>query len=239
MSDYKNKNYGRRSREEDSPVTFRDGEPVYRSEKKRSFGRSYDEGGQRSYGERKNRRSYEDRPYGEDKYEKKSKYGEDKYSYDKKKKYDDDKYSFDKKKKYDDDKYADKKRKYDDDKYADKKRKYEEKSERAEVRKEVAPEDLPYILMGRNAVREAIKAGRSIDRILVVEEQDGSLGEIINMARDRNLIIREVDRKKLDEMCMPFGHGDKPGNHQGIVAQVPGVEYCDVGDILALAKERG
>ncbi|MBQ3108566.1 MAG: 23S rRNA (guanosine(2251)-2'-O)-methyltransferase RlmB [Clostridia bacterium] len=93
--------------------------------------------------------------------------------------------------------------------------------------------------MGRNAVREAIKAGRSIDRILVVEEQDGSLGEIINMARDRNLIIREVDRKKLDEMCMPFGHGDKPGNHQGIVAQVPGVEYCDVGDILALAKERG
>ncbi|MBR0026717.1 MAG: hypothetical protein IJP37_06115, partial [Clostridia bacterium] len=216
MSDYKNKNYGRRSREEDTPVTFRDGEPVYRSEKKRSFGRSYDEGGQRAYGERKNRRSYEDRPYGEDKYEKKSKYGDDKYSYDKKKKYDDDKYSFDKKKKYDDDKYsydkkkkydddkyadkkrkydddkyADKKRKYDDDKYADKKRKYEEKSERAEVKKEVAPEDLPYILMGRNAVREAIKAGRSIDRILVVEEQDGSLGEIINMARDRNLIIRE------------------------------------------------
>lgn len=38
---------------------------------------------------------------------------------------------------------------------------------------------------------------------------------------------------------MPFGHGDKPGNHQGVVAQVPGVEYCDVGDILALAKERG
>jgi len=255
MSDYKNKNYGRRSREEDSPVTFRDGEPVFRSDKKRSsFGRSYDEGGQRSYGERKNRRSYEDRPYGEDRYssdkkrkydddrysfDKKKKYDDDKYSYDKKKKYDDDKYSYDKKKKYDDDKYSfDKKKKYDDDKYADKKRKYEEKAERTE-KKEVAPEDLPYILMGRNAVREAIKAGRSIDRILVVEEQDGSLGEIINMARDRNLIIREVDRKKLDEMCMPFGHGDKPGNHQGIVAQVPGVEYCDVGDILALAKERG
>jgi translation initiation factor IF-2 len=42
--------------------------------------------------------------------------------------------------------------------------------------------ELPYFLMGRNAVREAIKSGRSIDRILVVEEQDGSLREIIGMA---------------------------------------------------------
>ena len=101
------------------------------------------------------------------------------------------------------------------------------------------PEDeLPYIVMGRNAVREAIKSGRSIDRILVVKELDGSLREVIGLARDRNLQIREVDRFKLDEMCMPFGHGGKPGNHQGIVAQVPGVEYCDISDILQVAKER-
>ena len=93
--------------------------------------------------------------------------------------------------------------------------------------------------MGRNGVREALRSGRSIDRILVTKEQDGSLGELVNMARDRNIQLREVDRAKLDELCMPFGHGNKPGNHQGIVAQVPGVDYCEVEDILAVAKARG
>ena len=103
----------------------------------------------------------------------------------------------------------------------------------------VQEDELPYIIMGRNAVREAIRSGRSIDRILVTNEPDGSLREILSFARDRNLQIREVDKRKLDEICMPFGHGNKPGNHQGILAQVPGVEYCDVADILQVAKDRG
>ena len=100
-------------------------------------------------------------------------------------------------------------------------------------------DELPYLLIGRNAVREAIKNGRSIDRILVVKEQDGSLGEIVSMARDRNLVLRETDRKKLDELCMPFGHGGKTANHQGIVAYAAGVEYCQVSDILKAAKDKG
>lgn len=100
-------------------------------------------------------------------------------------------------------------------------------------------DELPYLIMGRNGVREALRSGRSIDRILVTKEQDGSLGELVNMARDRNIQLREVDRAKLDELCMPFGHGNKPGNHQGIVAQVPGVDYCEVEDILDVAKARG
>ena len=99
-------------------------------------------------------------------------------------------------------------------------------------------DELPYLLIGRNAVREAIRAGRSIDKILVSTETDGSLKEIIGMARDSKLIIREVDRKKLDELCMPFGHGGKTANHQGIVAYAAGVEYCSVQDILAEAKNR-
>ena len=98
---------------------------------------------------------------------------------------------------------------------------------------------LPYLVMGRNAVKEALRSGRSIDRILVVKEQDGSLGELVGMAKDRHIPLREVERAKLDEMCMPFGHGNKPGNHQGIVAQVPGVEYCELEDILVLAQARG
>ena len=100
-------------------------------------------------------------------------------------------------------------------------------------------DELPFLLIGRNAVREAVKSGRSIDRILVSSEQDGSLKEIVRLARDQKLVIREVERRKLDELCMPFGHGGKTANHQGIVAYAAGMEYCSIADILSAAKERG
>ena len=100
-------------------------------------------------------------------------------------------------------------------------------------------DEQPYLLIGRNAVREAIKSGRSIDRILVTNERDGSLGEIVTLAREQKIVVREVDRKKLDELCMPFGHGGKTANHQGVVAYAAGVTYCEVSDILAYAKSRG
>ena len=97
---------------------------------------------------------------------------------------------------------------------------------------------LPYLIIGRNAVREAVKSGRSIDRILVSKEPDGSLREIVNLARDQKLVIREVDRHKLDEITLPFGHGGKSANHQGIVAYAAWVNYCEISDILNLAKEK-
>ncbi|MBQ1521000.1 MAG: 23S rRNA (guanosine(2251)-2'-O)-methyltransferase RlmB [Clostridia bacterium] len=98
--------------------------------------------------------------------------------------------------------------------------------------------ELPNIIMGRNPVKEAIKAGRPIDRILVTSEHDGSLNEILDLAYGAKLVVRNVDRAKLDEICMPFGHNGKTGNHQGIIAYVPGVEYCELEDILAYAKEK-
>ncbi|MBR5714548.1 MAG: 23S rRNA (guanosine(2251)-2'-O)-methyltransferase RlmB [Clostridia bacterium] len=93
--------------------------------------------------------------------------------------------------------------------------------------------------MGRNPVKEAIKAGRSIDRILVTNEHDGSLNEILDLAYGANMVVRNVDRSKLDEICLPFGHNGRTGNHQGIIAYVPGVEYCELSDILDYANERG
>ena len=101
------------------------------------------------------------------------------------------------------------------------------------------PDELPFLIFGRNAVKEAVKAGRSIDKILVQTEPDGSLKEIVALAKDARIIVHEVNRKKLDEACLPFGHGGKTANHQGIVAYTAGVEYCDVADILALAAEKG
>ncbi len=104
---------------------------------------------------------------------------------------------------------------------------------------EKEPDELPFLVFGRNAVREALKAGRSIDKILVQTEPDGSLKEIVALAKEARVIVHEVDRKKLDEACLPFGHGGKTANHQGIVAYTAGVDYCEVSDILNLAAERG
>ena len=104
---------------------------------------------------------------------------------------------------------------------------------------EKEPDELPFLIFGRNAVKEAVKSGRSIDKILVQSEPDGSLREIVALAKDAKVIVHEVNRKKLDEVCLPFGHGGKTANHQGIVAYTAGVEYCEVADILSLAAERG
>ena len=104
---------------------------------------------------------------------------------------------------------------------------------------EKEPDELPFLIFGRNAVKEAVKAGRSIDKILVQSEPDGSLREIIALAKEAKIIVHEVNRRKLDEVCLPFGHGDKTANHQGIAAYTAGVEYCEIADILALAAERG
>ena len=101
------------------------------------------------------------------------------------------------------------------------------------------PDELPFLIFGRNAVKEAVKAGRSIDKILVQTEPDGSLKEIVALAKDARIIVHEVNRKKLDEACLPFGHGGKTANHQGIVAYTAGVEYCEISDILALANQKG
>ena len=206
---------------------------------------------------RKGGRSYGDKPYGERSYGKKDydsdrPYGKKDFGSDKpygKKNFDSDK-PYGRKDFKSDRSYGRKdfngdkpfKKSFESDRPFNKSKKDDRFNEPAPVQNDrpnpYAEDELPYIVMGRNAVREAIKSGRSIDRILVVKELDGSLREVIGLARDRNLQIREVDRSKLDEMCMPFGHGGKPGNHQGIIAQVPGVEYCDISDILDVAKER-
>ena len=189
--------------------------------------------GERSYGDKpydKKRYNDGERTYGKPQGDRKP-YGERSYGdkpYDKKR-YNDGERSYGKKKAYGDKPY--------ERKPADTRR--ERPAEPEEAMQQGGADEAPYLLIGRNAVREAIKNGRSIDRILVTKEQDGSLGEIVRMARDRNLVLRETDRRKLDELCMPFGHGGKTGNHQGVVAYAAGVEYCTVGDILKSAREKG
>ena len=59
------------------------------------------------------------------------------------------------------------------------------------------------LIIGRNAVSEALKSGRSIDTLLVAKgERNGSIGQILAKCRDLGVVIKEVDRKKLDMMCI-------------------------------------
>lgn len=85
---------------------------------------------------------------------------------------------------------------------------------------------------GRNSVLELLEVGKDINKIFISRgEKQGSINKIIGKARDNKVVIVEVDKKKLDEMS-------QTGNHQGVIAIVPPFEYCEVDDILEVAKER-
>lgn len=99
--------------------------------------------------------------------------------------------------------------------------------------------DEQEIIIGRNSVKEAIRAGRSIEAIYVSARSEGSIREILALAKKNGLVIKEVPKTKLDEMSLPYGHEGKPGNHQGIAARVSEVAYKNVEDMFALAEERG
>ena len=92
-------------------------------------------------------------------------------------------------------------------------------------------EEMSNLLVGRNPIREALKAGRDMEKLLVAKgELIGSAREIVAMAREQKVIVQEVDRAHLDAMV--------PG-HQGLIAVVSAYAYKTVDDMLALAKERG
>lgn len=89
------------------------------------------------------------------------------------------------------------------------------------------------LLIGRNAVMEAVKSGRSIDSLLVAKgDRSGSIGVIIGLCREKGIVIKEVDRRKLDAMC-------GGANHQGVAAKVAAHTYADVEDIFRAAEEKG
>ncbi len=88
-------------------------------------------------------------------------------------------------------------------------------------------------LEGRNPVMEALKSGRSINRILVSKgEKEGSINQIIALARESHIIIQEVERSKLDEMS-------ETHSHQGVIALVSAKDYVEVDEILMAAEKSG
>ena len=89
------------------------------------------------------------------------------------------------------------------------------------------------IIEGRNAVIEALRAGRSIDKIYIAKgDVDKTLGHIASKARDAGVVVVEADRRKLDFMSQTHAH-------QGVIALAAVKEYCTVDDIFEVANERG
>jgi len=88
------------------------------------------------------------------------------------------------------------------------------------------------IIVGRNAVMELLKSGREIENIIIAKgELEGSVNRIVALAREKGIVVKTADRKKLDFMS-------GGANHQGVAANVPAHEYSSVEDILAFAKSR-
>ena len=90
-----------------------------------------------------------------------------------------------------------------------------------------------FIIEGRNAVLEAFRAGKTIDKLFVLDGcQDGPVNSILREAKKTDTIINFVDKERLDRLA-------NSGHHQGVVAQAAAYEYAEVEDILNAAKEKG
>ena len=86
---------------------------------------------------------------------------------------------------------------------------------------------------GRNAVLEALRSGRPIDKLYILDGcQDGPVSTIKREARKTDAIIKFVDKERLDQLS-------STGHHQGVIAQSAAYEYAEVSDILDKAKEKG
>lgn len=90
-----------------------------------------------------------------------------------------------------------------------------------------------FIIEGRNAVLEAFRAGKTIDKLFVLDGcQDGPVKSVLREAKKTDTIINFVDKERLDRLA-------NSGHHQGVVAQAAAYEYAEVEDILNAAKEKG
>lgn len=94
----------------------------------------------------------------------------------------------------------------------------------------IAPETPENLLVGRNPIREAIKAGREIEKLLVAKgDLSGSAREIVAKAHEARIVVQEVDRSRLDAIYP---------NHQGLIAYTSAARYAQLEDIFTRAADR-
>lgn len=89
------------------------------------------------------------------------------------------------------------------------------------------------IIEGRNAVLEAFRSGKPVDKLYVLDGcQDGPVRTIVREARKHDTIIQFVEKERLAQLS-------ETGRHQGVIAYAAAYEYSEVSDMLELARERG
>lgn len=88
------------------------------------------------------------------------------------------------------------------------------------------------MIIGRNAVLEALKSDREIEKLIVAKGAEGSIRKITGMAKDKKIPIQYREKAALDRIA-------GRNSHQGVIAQVSEYTYCTLDDILRRAEERG
>ncbi|MSS62661.1 23S rRNA (guanosine(2251)-2'-O)-methyltransferase RlmB [Velocimicrobium porci] len=90
-----------------------------------------------------------------------------------------------------------------------------------------------FTIEGRNAVLEAFRSGKTIDRVFLLDGcQDGPIKTILREAKKRDTIINFVQKERLDQLSTT-------GKHQGVIAYAAAYEYADIEDMFRLAEEKG
>jgi len=90
-----------------------------------------------------------------------------------------------------------------------------------------------FVIEGRNAVIEAFRAGKTIDKLFVLEHcKEGSMNTVLREAKKQGTVINYVKKERLDQMS-------ETGKHQGVIAYIAAYEYGSVEDILKKAEEKG
>ncbi len=114
-------------------------------------------------------------------------------------------------------------------------RKFDSKKPESRDKREEINEDEDYpveMIVGRNPVIEALKAEKPIDTIYIDKEATGSISVIVKLAKERNIVTKQVSHEKLTAMS-------RMTNHQGVIAMGACAKYVEISDILELAKSRG
>lgn len=89
------------------------------------------------------------------------------------------------------------------------------------------------VIEGRNAVLEAFRSGKSIDKLFVLDGcQDGPIRTIVREAKKQDTILNFVEKERLAQLS-------ETGRHQGVIAYAAAYEYAEIEDMFALAKKRG
>ena len=107
------------------------------------------------------------------------------------------------------------------------------KNEKNFRKPETPVESSADMIEGRNAVSEAIRSGRTINKVFLADgDTDRALGRLAAMAKDAGAVVVRIDRRRLNEMSLT-------GAHQGIIASVAVHGYATIDEILAAAEAKG